>query len=209
MIYYLTFYANHSLLYTIVIDKVSKQCIIYIFIKGVFFMRYERPENIDIFFLGGFDLPVDVRNNIINNFRDVAFCMFTLLDSENHKIGHYEIKVESQENMFLDNILLYYMGRCIFELRECNSGKWCAIPSADSESIQQFCNLIDYKYDVWKTSIIEDSGDCIDNCCTQPPLMGSNRDYIDTSNKSMTQQEKDWLRGAEMFRDAMNFLKDN
>lgn len=112
-------------------------------------MKYNRPEDISVFFMGGFDLPEDAKRIITANFRDVAFCIFTLLDSDSNKIGPYKVTVEDQANMILSTIKLYYMTKCVFELNECNSGQWMATAYCDPELLQTFSFMIDNQFHIW------------------------------------------------------------
>lgn len=114
----------------------------------MFFMKYKKPEDINVFFLGQHEFPEDVRETINAVFRDIAFYIFTLIDNGYNKIGNYKTKIEHQKNNMLADVQLYYMERCIFELKECNSGKWMVINNTDPETLQTFLYLIDDKFDI-------------------------------------------------------------
>ena len=141
-------------------------------------MDYKRPEDIDVFFINQYEYPEETREMINANFRDIAFCMFTLLDNDYRKIGDYTIKIEDQINYMNENIKLYYMKKCVFELRGCNNGAWMVLAHCSPETTDMFCYLVDQKFNV---------ANCIDNTaveCNNTAV--KNNDSMSVSNDSQS-----------------------
>lgn len=120
-------------------------------------MDYKRPEDIDINFLnlkwsdekGLMPLVSEEEKKVVlDNFRLVAFYIFTVLENGYHKIEDYEIKGEYQKTNGNENILLYFNGKLIFKLIGCNSGAWIVAGCCSPETIERFLDLVDRKFNV-------------------------------------------------------------